>query len=421
MRVRNHRFAVCALAPLALCFAALQRRAQSGGRRRHEGRQGRRSSALIQQKADVNAPQADGATALQWAAYRNDLDAGGPADRGRRQREDSPIATARRRCRWRRSTAAPPMIEKLLKAGADPNERGPQGETPLMLAARNGNLDAIKVLLDHNADVNAKEKLRGTTALMWAAEQGIRDAVKLLIDHGADVAAVQSDSRRPARAIIWRNPVTQRLNSALRRGQRTRAVPRLARGTRSVPDAPATAGRRPLRLERQPRQTAAARAAEARTRRPGRGSRQLARTSLSSGRSEIWRLRGGWRNRRLRLWHSAEPRCTDGGGLTPLVLAAREDCLECAKASARRGRQRQPDHQLRLDPAADGDPEPALQARRVPARPRRQSEHRQQGRLDAAVPGHRQSQHREPATIRCARRTWITWTSSSCCSTKAPT
>ena len=66
------------------------------------------------------------------------------------------------------------MIEKLLKAGADANERGPQGETPLMLASRNGNLDAIKILLDHKADVNAKEKLRGTTALMWAAEQAMR-------------------------------------------------------------------------------------------------------------------------------------------------------------------------------------------------------------------------------------------------------
>ena len=29
---------------------------------------------LIKQKADVNLPQADGATAIQWAAYRNDMD-----------------------------------------------------------------------------------------------------------------------------------------------------------------------------------------------------------------------------------------------------------------------------------------------------------------------------------------------------------
>jgi len=29
--------------------------------------------SLIARKADVNAPQLDGATAIQWAAYRDDL------------------------------------------------------------------------------------------------------------------------------------------------------------------------------------------------------------------------------------------------------------------------------------------------------------------------------------------------------------
>ena len=29
--------------------------------------------ALLQQKADVNAPQVDGATALHWAVYRDDI------------------------------------------------------------------------------------------------------------------------------------------------------------------------------------------------------------------------------------------------------------------------------------------------------------------------------------------------------------
>ena len=44
--------------------------------------------------------------------------------------------------------------------------------TALMMASRSGNLEAVKALLDHGAQVNAKENLRGTTAIMWAAEQG---------------------------------------------------------------------------------------------------------------------------------------------------------------------------------------------------------------------------------------------------------
>ena len=46
-----------------------------------------------------------------------------------------------------------------------------------MLASRNGNPDTIRTLLEHHADVNGKDKLRGTTALMWAAEQGHPEAI----------------------------------------------------------------------------------------------------------------------------------------------------------------------------------------------------------------------------------------------------
>ena len=73
-----------------------------------------------------------------------------------------------------------------------------------MLAARTGNLDAIRVLLDHHADVNAKDKLRGTTALMWAAEQSHPEAVKLLIAHGADGERADRHRYAATRATIWR-------------------------------------------------------------------------------------------------------------------------------------------------------------------------------------------------------------------------
>ena len=47
-----------------------------------------------------------------------------------------------------------------------------------MLAARNGNPQAVKLLVEGGADVNARERLRGTTALMWAASQRHPEAVK---------------------------------------------------------------------------------------------------------------------------------------------------------------------------------------------------------------------------------------------------
>ena len=58
-----------------------------------------------------------------------------------------------------------------------------------MMAARTGKTDAINVLLDSGAKVNAKETWGGTTALMWAVSERHPAAVKMLIDHGADVNA----------------------------------------------------------------------------------------------------------------------------------------------------------------------------------------------------------------------------------------
>ena len=143
---------------------------------------------LVRQKADVNAPQADGATAIHWAAYFDDaqladvlIAAGASVTRPNRDG-----ATALQLACINGSVA---MIEKLLKAGADPNEHGVSGETALMLSSRTGALDAMRLLIERGAEVNTKESLRGTTALMWAASQSHPAAVQLLVEHGADVAA----------------------------------------------------------------------------------------------------------------------------------------------------------------------------------------------------------------------------------------
>lgn len=179
--------------------------------------------ALLKQKADVNAPQADGATAIQWAAYHDDLETA-----SRLIAAGANVKTANREGATALQLASlsghAEMIEKLLKAGADPNEKGPHGETPLMFAARNGNVAAIQVLLDHHADVNAKENLRGTTALMWAAEQGHAQAAKLLIDYKADISAASSPDTKGGTAYLA-PPIQSRLRSERGPGGRARTLP----------------------------------------------------------------------------------------------------------------------------------------------------------------------------------------------------
>ena len=152
---------------------------------------------LLARSADVNAAQADGTTALHWAAYHGDPFAAkkllaahaNPAavtDTGM-----TPLALA-----CESGNAA--VVELLLDGGADANQTLSNGETPLMMAARTGTVAVLKELLTHGAKIEARERLRGTTALMWAAANGNPDAVRLLTSMGADANA-KSGTVRPGR------------------------------------------------------------------------------------------------------------------------------------------------------------------------------------------------------------------------------
>lgn len=119
------------------------------------------------------------------------------------------------------------LMKMLLEKGADPNGRlkSPTlqrahtpgestlntGTTPMMRAAKNGDVDAIKLLASHGADVNAAAK-NGTTALMFAAGLGrgvgtfAKDyatdaemiaAAKALVALGADVNTVSAAGQTP--------------------------------------------------------------------------------------------------------------------------------------------------------------------------------------------------------------------------------
>ncbi|RXM99762.1 Ankyrin repeat and SAM domain-containing protein 6 [Acipenser ruthenus] len=67
------------------------------------------------------------------------------------------------------------------------NIANPDGASPLMIAAVNGQLDVVQLLVDGNADIDKQDSVHGWTALMQATYHGNKDVVKYLLNQGADV------------------------------------------------------------------------------------------------------------------------------------------------------------------------------------------------------------------------------------------
>lgn len=109
----------------------------------------------IAKGADVNAKDAEGWTALLWAAYHNNLE----------------------------------MAKLLITNGASVNSANTDGWTPLLWAAKHNNLDMIKLFVQEGAYIDARNPA-GQTALLLVLDQDRPklEAVKYLVKNGADVA-----------------------------------------------------------------------------------------------------------------------------------------------------------------------------------------------------------------------------------------
>ena len=79
-------------------------------------------------------------------------------------------------------------VELLLQDGADPNQADASGATALMWAV--SDIDKVRLLIDHGADINARsDGLDLTPLLIAAGYPGSNEALELLLDNGADIDA----------------------------------------------------------------------------------------------------------------------------------------------------------------------------------------------------------------------------------------
>jgi ankyrin repeat protein len=285
--------------------------------------------ALLKDAADVNAAQGDGMTALHWAAMRGDaamakllIYAGANVGATTRIGSYTPLYLAAK-------DGHAAVVDVLLAAGADANAATAHGTTPLMMAAASGSVEAVTSLLDHGAALNAAESMRGETPLMFAAASDRPPVIELLTKRGAKVDAstkvidLAGLSRDPAslQAILRGNP-----------------PPPPKEGAKPAGNAPAAAaGQQVGQPEPNPGQQdeespapraaggAGAPAREASASAPAAGpAAGRPRPGGSAGRPP--QIPGVTRSYQLNELVSAQ------GGMTPLLLAARDGSIESVKA-----------------------------------------------------------------------------------------
>ena len=80
----------------------------------------------------------------------------------------------------------------LLEHGGDPQLANDMGQIPLAGAAFKGNTEMTRLLIEHGADVNARMP-DGKTALMFAAMFDRTEIIDLLLEHGADASLQAGD------------------------------------------------------------------------------------------------------------------------------------------------------------------------------------------------------------------------------------
>jgi uncharacterized protein len=205
------------------------------------------------------------------------------------------------------SAAEPTLVEaaergdraaamRLIAKGAKPNVPGPDGTTAIMWAAANGDLDLVRSLINAGADVKLKNHF-GTTAITEAAIIGSAPILDALLKAGADVNTRNPEGETPLMAVA--------------RSGKVDAASRLLEAGADVNAKEDFGG-----------QTALMWAA-------AQGQAEMVKLLASRGANV--NARGVIRQWERKVITEPRPKDMNKGGFTPLLYAAREGCVDCAR------------------------------------------------------------------------------------------
>jgi cytohesin len=159
-----------------------------------DGNHGETVKALLDAKADLNIYDANGQTALMHAA------ANGNAETVKLLLE-----------RGADPNYQPSETNKLLTSYIDPSSTDTlawrQGLTPLLFAAASGDPKTVTLLLDHRAELNARDRHK-RNALWLPAANGSTAVAEVLIQKGIDLNAQDEDGWTPL-MVAARNGQTE--------------------------------------------------------------------------------------------------------------------------------------------------------------------------------------------------------------------
>jgi ankyrin repeat protein len=187
-------------------------------------------------------------------------------------------------------------VARLLTKGANPNTPGPDGTTAIMYAAANGDVELVRVLIKGGANVKPTNQF-GTSALTEAAIIGSAPIIDLLLKAGADPNT--------------KNPEGETALMAVARSGKVDAAKRLIE-----------AGAEVNAKENFGGQTALMWAA-------AQGQADMVKLLAASG-ADL-NARGVIRQWQRKVITEPRPKDMNKGGFTPLLYAAREGCVECAR------------------------------------------------------------------------------------------